>query len=132
MEQTITEQILKDIHDDLQVIISQDKERKECEMQVKSDLKELRIVLMGIDGTNGLRSVSKRHSAEIEDLKRWKVQAMVLFAMMQLFLVPVGVYLLQQIFRCGFSCRACVMKCHQRLFKVAVKYAYKFLFPLLR
>ena len=39
MEQTITEQILKDIHDDLQVIISQDKERKECEMQVKSDLK---------------------------------------------------------------------------------------------
>ena len=99
MEQTITEQILKNIHDDLQVIISQDKERKECEMQVKSDLKELRLVLMGIDGTNGLRSVSKRHSAEIEELKRWKVQAMVLFAMIQLFFVPVGVYLLQQLFR---------------------------------
>ena len=99
MEQTITEQILKDIHDDLQVIISQDKERKECEMQVKSELRELRIVLMGIDGTNGLRSVSNRHSADIEELKRWKVQAMVLFAMMQLFLVPVGVYLLEQIFR---------------------------------
>ena len=99
MEQTITEQILKDIHNDLQVIISQDKERKDCEMQVKSDLKELKIVLMGIDGTNGLRSVSKRHSEEIEELKRWKVQAMVLFAMMQVFLVPVGVYLLQQIFR---------------------------------
>ena len=95
MEQTITEQILKDIHDDLQVIISQDKERKDCEMQVK----ELKIVLMGIDGTNGLRSVSKRHSEEIEELKRWKVQAMVLFAIMQVFLVPVGVYLLQQIFR---------------------------------
>ena len=99
MEQTITEQILKNIQDDMQVIISQDKERKECEMQVKSELRELRIVLMGIDGTNGLRSVSNRHSADIEELKRWKVQAMVLFAMMQLFLVPVGVYLLEQIFR---------------------------------
>lgn len=96
---TTTQQILQDIHEDLQLIIEQDKTRRECETQIKSEVKDLRTLLIGLDGTNGLRSESKLHDAEIDDLKKWKTQVMVVLALMQMFFVPIVIYLLQQIFK---------------------------------
>ena len=96
---TTTQQILQDIHEDLQLIIEQDKTRRECETQIKSEVKDLRTLLIGLDGTNGLRSVSKLHDTAIDDLKKWKTQVMVALALMQMFFVPVVIYLLQQMFK---------------------------------
>lgn len=96
---TTTQQILQDIHEDLQLIIEQDKTRRESETQIKSEVKDLRTLLIGLDGTNGLRSESKLHDAAIDDLKKWKTQVMVVLALMQIFFVPVVIYLLQQIFK---------------------------------
>lgn len=99
MDTNITQQILTDIHQDLQLIIDQYTQRRDYETQVKSEVKDLRTLLIGLDGTNGLRSVSKLHDAAIDDLKKWKTQVMVVLALMQMFLVPVVIYLLQQIFK---------------------------------
>lgn len=96
---TTTQQILQDIHEDLQLIIEQDKTRREGETQIKSEVKDLRTLLIGLDGTNGLRSESKLHDAAIDDLKKWKTQVMVVLALMQMFFVPIVIYLLQQIFK---------------------------------
>lgn len=93
-EQTIN--ILQSIHKELLVVSQRD---QDCQTALKDQIKELRIILVGIEGTNGVRSVTKQHEIDIADLKKWRTQFMSIFAMIQLFGVPIFIYIIQTLIK---------------------------------
>lgn len=89
-EQTIN--ILQAIHSQMLVISQRD---QDCAQAMRDQIKDLRMILIGVDGNNGVRSVTKQHDADIADLKKWRIQFMTIFAMVQLFGVPIFIYIIQ-------------------------------------
>lgn len=89
-------QILQAIHKELLSVAQRD---QSCLDVLKDQVKELRMVLVGVDGTNGVRSVTKQHDADIADLKKWRTQFMAIFAMIQLLGVPILIFLIQRIIK---------------------------------
>ena len=89
-------QILQAIHKELLIVAQRD---QSCLDVLKDQVKELRMVLVGVDGTNGMRSVTKQHDADIADLKKWRTQFMAIFAMIQLLGVPILIFLIQRIIK---------------------------------
>lgn len=86
-------QILQSIHKELLVVSQRD---QDCANLLKDQIKELRMITVGVDGSNGLRSISKQHDADIADLKKWRTQFMAIFASIQLIGVPMLVFFLQK------------------------------------
>lgn len=86
-------QILQSIHKELLVVSQRD---QDCAVILKDQIKELRMITVGVDGSNGLRSVSKQHDADIADLKKWRTQFMAVFASIQLVGMPLLVFFLQK------------------------------------
>lgn len=86
-------QILQAIHKELLIVAQRD---QSCLDVLKDQVKELRMILVGVDGTNGVRSVTKQHEADIADLKKWRTQFMAVFAVVQLLGVPILIFLIQQ------------------------------------
>ena len=93
-EQTLT--ILQAIHKELLIVSQRD---QDCAAILKDQIKDLRVILIGIDGNNGVRSVTKQHDADISDLKKWRTQFMAIFAMIQLLGVPVLIYIIQHLIK---------------------------------
>lgn len=89
-------QILQAIHKELLVVAQRD---QSCVDVLKDQVKELRMILVGVDGSNGVRSTTKQHDAEIADLKKWRTQFMAIFAMIQLFGVPILIYIIQHLIK---------------------------------
>lgn len=89
-------QILQAIHKELLIVAQRD---QSCLDVLKDQVKELRMVLVGVDGTNGVRSVTKQHDADIAELKKWRTQFMAIFAMIQLLGVPILIFLIQRIIK---------------------------------
>lgn len=89
--QKIQVDILKGIHEDLKGIAARD---QDCLQIIRGDLKELRMIVVGIDGQNGLRSSAKKNEIDIDNLKRWQTQFMAVFAVIQLIGVPVAIYVI--------------------------------------
>jgi hypothetical protein len=85
-------QILQAIHKELLVVAQRD---QSCLDVLKDQLKEVRMILVGVDGSNGLRSVSKLHDADLADLKKWRTQFMAVFTIIQLIGMPVLVFFFQ-------------------------------------
>lgn len=86
-------QILQNIHKEMLVISQRD---QECANILKDQIKELRMITVGVDGSNGLRSVSKQHDIDIAELKKWRTQFMAVFASIQLVGMPLLVFFLQK------------------------------------
>lgn len=93
-EQTLS--ILQAIHTELLVVSQRD---QDCATVLKDQIKELRMILIGVDGSNGVRSVTKQHDADIADLKKWRTQFMSIFAMIQLLGVPILIYIIQHLIK---------------------------------
>ena len=89
-------QILQAIHKELLIVAQRD---QSCLDVLKDQVKELRMILVGVDGTNGVRSVTKQHDADIADLKKWRTQFMAIFAMIQLLGVPILIFLIQRLIK---------------------------------
>lgn len=89
-------QILQAIHKELLVVTQRD---QLCLDVLKDQVKELRMILVGVDSTNGVRSVTKQHDADITDLKKWRTQFMAIFAMIQLLGVPILIFLIQRLIK---------------------------------
>lgn len=86
-------QILQNIHKEMLIISQRD---QDCASILKDQIKELRMITVGLDGSNGLRSVSKQHDIDIAELKKWRTQFMAVFASIQLIGVPMLVFFLQK------------------------------------
>ena len=86
-------QILQNIHKEMLIISQRD---QDCASIVKDQIKELRMITVGLDGSNGLRSVSKQHDIDIAELKKWRTQFMAVFASIQLVGMPLLVFFLQK------------------------------------
>ena len=93
-EQTLS--ILQAIHKELLVVSQRD---QDCATVLRDQIKELRMILIGVDGSNGVRSVTKQHDADIADLKKWRTQFMSIFAMIQLLGVPILIYIIQRLIK---------------------------------
>ena len=93
-EQTVS--ILQAIHKELLSVSQRD---QDCATLLRDQVKELRMILIGVDGSNGVRSVTKQHDADIADLKKWRTQFMAIFAMIQLLGVPVLIYIIQHLIK---------------------------------
>lgn len=93
-EQTVS--ILQAIHKELLSVSQRD---QDCATLLRDQVKELRMILIGMDGSNGVRSVTKQHDADIADLKKWRTQFMAIFAMIQLLGVPVLIYIIQHLIK---------------------------------
>lgn len=46
----------------------------------RDPIQELQSVVFGIDGTNGLRSISRVHHSRIEDLEQWRREIKTIFS----------------------------------------------------
>lgn len=86
-------QILQNIHKEMLIISQRD---QDCASILKDQIKELRMITVGLDGSNGLRSVSKQHDIDIAELKKWRTQFMAVFASIQLVGMPLLVFFLQK------------------------------------
>lgn len=93
-EQTVS--ILQAIHKELLSVSQHD---QDCAALLKDQIKDLRVILIGVDGNNGMRSYVKQHDADIADLKKWRTQFMAIFAMIQLLGVPVLIYIIQHLIK---------------------------------
>lgn len=93
-EQTVS--ILQAIHKELLSVSQRD---QDCATLLRDQVKELRMILIGVDGSNGVRSVTKQHDADIADLKKWRTQFMAIFAMIQLLGVPILIYIIQHLIK---------------------------------
>ena len=91
-EQTVS--ILQAIHKELLSVSQRD---QDCATLLRDQVKELRMILIGVDGSNGVRSMTKQHDADITDLKKWRTQFMAIFAMIQLLGVPILIYIIQNL-----------------------------------
>ena len=89
-------QILQAIHKELLIVAQRD---QSCLDVLKDQVKELRMILVGVDGTNGVMSVTKQHDADIAELKKWRTQFMAIFAMIQLLGVPILIFLIQRLIK---------------------------------
>lgn len=67
-----------------------------CLDVLKDQVKELRMVLVGVDGTNGVRSTTKQHDADIAELKKWRTQFMAIFTVIQVFGMPILFFVIQK------------------------------------
>ena len=67
-----------------------------CFDVLKDQVKELRMVLVGVDGTNGVRSIIKQHDADIAELKKWRTQFMAIFTVIQVFGMPILFFFIQK------------------------------------
>lgn len=86
-------QILQNIHKELLVVSQRD---QDCANILKDQIKELRMITVGVDGSNGLRSVSKQHDLDIADLKKWRTQFMAIFTVIQVFGMPILFFFIQK------------------------------------
>lgn len=86
-------QILQSIHKELLVVSQRD---QSCAEVLRDQIKELRMITIGVDGSNGLRSVSKQHDADIADMKKWRTQFMAIFTVIQLLGMPILIFMIQQ------------------------------------
>ena len=86
-------QILQAIHKELLTVSQRD---QDCASILKDQIKELRMILIGVDGNNGVRSFVKQHDADIADLKKWRTQFMAIFAMIQLLGMPMLIFFIQK------------------------------------
>ena len=93
-EQTVS--ILQAIHKELLSVSQRD---QDCATLLRDQVKELRMILIGVDGSNGVRSVTKQHDADIADLKKWRTQFMAIFAVIQLLGVPILIYIIQHLIK---------------------------------
>ena len=93
-EQTVS--ILQAIHKEFLSVSQRD---QDCATLLRDQVKELRMILIGVDGSNGVRSATKQHDADIADLKKWRTQFMAIFAMIQLLGVPVLIYIIQHLIK---------------------------------
>lgn len=89
-------QILQAIHKELLSVAQRD---QSCLDVLKDQVKELRMVLVGVDGTNGVRSVTKQHETEIADLKKWRTQFMAIFTVIQVFGMPILFFFIQKLIK---------------------------------
>ena len=89
-------QILQNIHKELLIVSQRD---QDCASILKDQIKELRMILVGVDGNNGVRSCVKQHDTDIADLKKWRTQFMAIFTVVQLLGVPMLIFLMQQFFK---------------------------------
>lgn len=90
-EQTV--QILQAIHKELLTVSQRD---TDCANLLRDQLKELKMILIGVDGNNGVRSYVRQHETDIADLKKWRTQFMAVFAVIQLLGVPILIFTIQQ------------------------------------
>ena len=86
-------QILQAIHKELLSVAQRD---QSCLDVLKDQVKELRMILVGVDGSNGVRSVTKQHDADIADLKKWRTQFMAIFTVIQVFGMPIIFFFIQK------------------------------------
>lgn len=86
-------QILQNIHKELLIVSQRD---QDCAIILKDQIKELRMITVGVDGSNGLRSISKQHDADIADLKKWRTQFMAIFTVIQVFGMPILFFFIQK------------------------------------
>lgn len=89
-------QVLQEIKKDLAIISQRD---QDCMQLMRDSVKDLRVILIGVDGNNGVRSVVKKHDAELEDLKKWRTQFMAIFAVIQLVGMPIAIYVIQHMIK---------------------------------
>lgn len=85
--------ILQAIHKELLVVSQRD---QDCANILKDQLKDLRMILIGVDGSNGIRSQVKQHDSDLAELKKWRTQFMAVFASIQLVGMPILIFLIQQ------------------------------------
>lgn len=90
-EQTV--QILQAIHKELLTVSQRD---TDCANLLRDQVKELKMILVGVDGNNGVRSHVRQHETDIADLKKWRTQFMAVFAVIQLLGVPILIFTIQQ------------------------------------
>ena len=86
-------QILQNIHKELLIVSQRD---QSCAEVLRDQIKELRMITVGVDGANGLRSVTKQHDADIADLKKWRTQFMAIFTVIQVFGMPILFFFIQK------------------------------------
>lgn len=86
-------QILQNIHKELLVVSQRD---QSCAEILRDQMKELRMILVGVDGNNGVRSYVKQHDVDLADLKKWRTQFMAVFAVIQIVGVPLLIFTLQK------------------------------------
>lgn len=61
---------------------------------VSKDVRDVKYILVGTDGKNGLRCQVREMTKKVEHLEKWKVQAMTIFVLVQMLLVPVVIALI--------------------------------------
>lgn len=83
--------VLQQIQEDLKIIAQRDKDSLQL---LNSEVAALKMIVTGPDGQNGLRSYSRKHDTELDNLKRWQTQFMAIFAVIQLIGVPVAIYII--------------------------------------
>ena len=88
--------ILQAIHKELLSVSQRDQDYATL---LRDQVKELHMILIGVDGSNGVRSITKQHDADIADLKKWRTQFMAIFAMIQLLGVPILIYSIQHLIK---------------------------------
>lgn len=85
---------LQAIHADIKTIASRD---QACLDLLRDNVKEIRMILTGADGTNGVRSVVKEHDVLLKSLQKWQIQATTLYLIIQILGVPLLIYFFQRI-----------------------------------
>lgn len=86
-------QILQAIHKELLVVAQRD---QSCLDVLKDQLKELRMIVIGHDGMNGIRSDVREHEATLKALQKWQTQAATLFLIIQVLGVPSLIFFIQR------------------------------------
>lgn len=86
-------QILQAIHKELLVVAQRD---QSCLDVLKDQLKELRMIVIGHDGSNGIRSNVREHEVSLKALQKWQTQATTLFVIIQVFGVPSLLFFVQR------------------------------------
>lgn len=84
---------LQAIQKDLTIIATRDQSAIDL---MRDSVKELRMILIGHDGSNGLRFTVKEHETALKMLQKWQTQAMTLFLIMQVFGVPAIIFFVQR------------------------------------
>ena len=84
---------LQAIQKDLTIIANRDQDAINL---MRDSVKELRMILIGHDGANGLRFQVKEHEAALKVLQKWQTQAMTLYLIIQIFGVPAILYVIQK------------------------------------
>lgn len=70
-----------------------------CQQEIQKELIEMKLILVGPRGENGVRSEVKKIRNEIEGLNKWKTQAATIFFLIQAIGVPVVVALILKLIK---------------------------------